>query len=119
MQTDKARRGTVPTTVMIVRNEGFMALYRGLSASLLRQITYSTVRFGAYDVFKVWAGETEKSKEEEEEEEDGGSPFPPIEDYESGLVFFFIITPTVPSSPLFPQQDRRGHALWRYWWPLR
>jgi dicarboxylate transporter 10 len=62
MQTEKVRRGTVATTVQVVRNEGFMALYRGLSASLLRQITYSTVRFGAYDAFKVWFGETEKSE---------------------------------------------------------
>lgn len=62
MQTEKVRRGTVATTMQVVRNEGFMALYRGLSASLLRQITYSTVRFGAYDALKVWFGETEKSE---------------------------------------------------------
>ena len=61
MQTDKVRRGTIPTTLLVVRNEGAMALYRGLSASLLRQITYSTVRFGAYDAFKDLLGETEKS----------------------------------------------------------
>jgi len=61
MQTDKVRRGTVSTTLLVVKNEGVMALYRGLSASLLRQMTYSTVRFGAYDAFKDFLGESEKS----------------------------------------------------------
>ena len=37
-------------TVHIVKNEGFFALYNGLSASLLRQLTYSTTRFAIYDV---------------------------------------------------------------------
>lgn len=32
--------------------EGFLALYNGLSASLLRQATYSTVRFGVYEELK-------------------------------------------------------------------
>jgi len=36
----------------IVRSQGFLALYNGLSASLLRQITYSTTRFAIYDVAK-------------------------------------------------------------------
>jgi hypothetical protein len=31
---------------------GFLALYKGLSASLLRQATYSTVRFGVYEELK-------------------------------------------------------------------
>merc|ERR1719150_2095967 len=39
-------------TVHIVKNEGFFALYNGLSASLLRQLTYSTTRFAIYDVGK-------------------------------------------------------------------
>ncbi|KAI7869963.1 mitochondrial carrier domain-containing protein [Spinellus fusiger] len=38
----------------IGRSEGLLALYSGLSASLLRQGTYSTIRFGLYDRFK-WA----------------------------------------------------------------
>ncbi|CAO3697287.1 unnamed protein product [Rhizopus stolonifer] len=37
----------------ISRQEGVSALYNGLSASLLRQGTYSTVRFGLYDRFKT------------------------------------------------------------------
>ena len=38
--------------VSISRTEGVRALYNGLSASLLRQGTYSTIRFGLYDKFK-------------------------------------------------------------------
>lgn len=37
-------------TINIIKKQGVTALYNGLSASLLRQLTYSTVRFGAYEV---------------------------------------------------------------------
>lgn len=40
----------VRSTVGIIRKQGLLALYNGLSASLLRQLTYSTIRFGAYEV---------------------------------------------------------------------
>lgn len=40
------------TTVKIVKTEGILALYNGLTASLLRQLTYSTTRFGIYEVAK-------------------------------------------------------------------
>lgn len=36
----------------IIKNDGFFAIYSGLTASLLRQATYSTVRFGAYEYMK-------------------------------------------------------------------
>jgi len=39
-------------TFRIVREQGVLALYNGLSASLLRQLTYSTTRFGIYEVAK-------------------------------------------------------------------
>ncbi|KAF7278655.1 hypothetical protein GWI33_008105 [Rhynchophorus ferrugineus] len=39
-------------TVNIVKKQGVLALYNGLSASLLRQLTYSTTRFGIYEVIK-------------------------------------------------------------------
>ncbi|PNF25557.1 Mitochondrial dicarboxylate carrier [Cryptotermes secundus] len=39
-------------TFKIVKEEGVFALYNGLSASLLRQLTYSTTRFGIYEVAK-------------------------------------------------------------------
>lgn len=38
--------------VSIIRNEGLLAIYSGLSASLLRQATYSTTRFGVYEYLK-------------------------------------------------------------------
>merc|ERR1711963_179474 len=44
--------GLVGMTGSIVRNQGILALYNGLSASLLRQLTYSTTRFAIYDVGK-------------------------------------------------------------------
>jgi dicarboxylate transporter 10 len=40
------------TLTYILRNEGFFGLYAGLSAALLRQLTYSTVRFGVYEDLK-------------------------------------------------------------------
>ncbi|KAK5781417.1 Dic1p PWA37_004860 [Arxiozyma heterogenica] len=36
----------------ILRNEGVLGLYSGLSAAVLRQCTYTTVRFGIYDLLK-------------------------------------------------------------------
>ncbi|CAG9767188.1 unnamed protein product [Ceutorhynchus assimilis] len=39
-------------TVHIIKTEGVFALYNGLSASLTRQLTYSTTRFGIYEVLK-------------------------------------------------------------------
>ncbi|KAI5791623.1 oxoglutarate/malate carrier protein [Peziza echinospora] len=45
--------GMVGTFVRIVRHEGFLTLYSGLSASLLRQATYSTTRFGVYEYLKT------------------------------------------------------------------
>ncbi|EMC95406.1 hypothetical protein BAUCODRAFT_72685 [Baudoinia panamericana UAMH 10762] len=38
--------------VHVLRNDGVKGLYRGLSASLLRQLTYSTTRFGVYEELK-------------------------------------------------------------------
>ncbi|XP_013780169.1 mitochondrial dicarboxylate carrier-like [Limulus polyphemus] len=42
----------VRSAISIVREQGVLALYNGLSASLLRQLTYSTTRFGIYEVVK-------------------------------------------------------------------
>jgi dicarboxylate transporter 10 len=44
--------GLVGNTVVIIKNQGVLALYNGLTASLLRQLTYSTTRFGIYEVAK-------------------------------------------------------------------
>lgn len=42
----------IGTFIHVVRNDSFFGLYRGLSASLLRQLTYSTTRFGVYEELK-------------------------------------------------------------------
>ncbi|KAJ8929812.1 hypothetical protein NQ314_017409 [Rhamnusium bicolor] len=42
----------IKLTTNIVKKQGFFALYAGLSASLCRQLTYSTTRFGIYEVAK-------------------------------------------------------------------
>lgn len=54
LQTMKgsAQNGMFSTMISIAKNEGVLALYAGLSASILRQATYSTVRFGVYDKLK-------------------------------------------------------------------
>ncbi|OBT83483.1 hypothetical protein VE02_06882 [Pseudogymnoascus sp. 03VT05] len=56
----QTRSANAPTTMIatfghVVKNDGFPGLYRGLSASLLRQITYSTTRFGVYEELKAAA----------------------------------------------------------------
>ncbi|KAI8341652.1 mitochondrial carrier domain-containing protein [Chlamydoabsidia padenii] len=45
-------QGMFATMVKIARTEGPLQLYAGLSASILRQATYSTVRFGGYEKMK-------------------------------------------------------------------
>jgi len=53
LQTQQeGKLGIVRQTVQIVRSEGVLALYNGLSASLLRQLTYSTTRFAIYEACK-------------------------------------------------------------------
>lgn len=57
MQTLETAAGTKrPSTLSIIRNSiskaGFGSLYAGLSASLLRQMSYSLVRLGTYEKFK-------------------------------------------------------------------
>jgi dicarboxylate transporter 10 len=42
----------IGTFVHVFKNDGFLGLYSGLSASLLRQLTYSTTRFGVYEELK-------------------------------------------------------------------
>lgn len=42
----------VGTFAHVFKADGFLGLYSGLSASLLRQITYSTTRFGVYEELK-------------------------------------------------------------------
>ncbi|KAK2714824.1 hypothetical protein QYM36_009132 [Artemia franciscana] len=42
----------VKSTLNIIKQQGILALYNGLSASILRQLTYSLTRFGIYEVTK-------------------------------------------------------------------
>lgn len=40
----------------VVSNEGFLTLYKGLSAGITRQIFYATSRFGLFEVYRdMWA----------------------------------------------------------------
>jgi solute carrier family 25 (mitochondrial dicarboxylate transporter), member 10 len=48
-----APKTMVGTFVYVFRNQGILGLYNGLTAALLRQLTYSTVRFGVYEDLKT------------------------------------------------------------------
>ncbi|XP_075973512.1 dicarboxylate carrier 1 isoform X2 [Anticarsia gemmatalis] len=53
MQTQKGKNISMVTlTGIVLKNQGFGGLYNGISASLLRQLTYSTARFGIYEMAK-------------------------------------------------------------------
>ncbi|KAG8321438.1 hypothetical protein J6590_046613 [Homalodisca vitripennis] len=50
LQTQQeGKLSVVRLTGTIVREQGVLALYNGLSASLCRQLSYSTTRFGIYE----------------------------------------------------------------------
>ncbi|KAL8949665.1 MAG: hypothetical protein Q9222_004245 [Ikaeria aurantiellina] len=51
-RTPDGPRGMLNTFVHVLKSDGFLGLYSGLSASLLRQLTYSTTRFGVYEELK-------------------------------------------------------------------
>ncbi|KAF4341949.1 amidohydrolase 2 [Fusarium beomiforme] len=51
----------VSSTTNIIRNEGISALYSGLPASVLRQLTYSGIRFSIYEEMKSQAGSNSSS----------------------------------------------------------
>lgn len=51
LQTQQEGKLSVSRLAMkIVREQGVFSLYTGISASLCRQLSYSTVRFGIYEV---------------------------------------------------------------------
>lgn len=54
LQTAKSTKefSLVQRTFKIIQVQGYSALYNGLSASLFRQMTYSTTRFGLYEILK-------------------------------------------------------------------
>lgn len=53
LQTQQeGKTSIIKLTKNIIKKEGVLALYAGISASLCRQLTYSTTRFGIYEVAK-------------------------------------------------------------------
>lgn len=59
VQLQTAQEGKVSIVQLtgnIIRKQGITALYNGISASLLRQLTYSTTRFGIYEMGKQTFG---------------------------------------------------------------
>ncbi|XP_013402834.1 mitochondrial dicarboxylate carrier [Lingula anatina] len=48
----KSDMGFVKMGVKVVKNDGILGLYNGLSASLVRQLTYSLTRFAIYETAK-------------------------------------------------------------------
>lgn len=48
----KGKTSLIKTVSDIIRNESIKGLFKGLSASIVRQLTYSTVRFGGYEEIK-------------------------------------------------------------------
>ncbi|XP_022911252.1 mitochondrial dicarboxylate carrier [Onthophagus taurus] len=53
LQTQQqVKMGMGQMAIHVVKTQGFFSLYNGLSASLLRQLTYSTTRFGIYEYMK-------------------------------------------------------------------
>lgn len=58
LQTQKeGRLGIGGMAVKVIKSDGVLGLYSGLSASLLRQLTYSTTRFGMYESIKASLGQ--------------------------------------------------------------
>jgi len=51
-RSSDAPKSMIGTFGHVIKSDGFLGLYSGLSASLLRQITYSTTRFGVYEELK-------------------------------------------------------------------
>lgn len=51
-QSNVEYHGLVRGSLRIISNEGISGLYKGLSASLLREATYSTIRMGLYEPIK-------------------------------------------------------------------
>lgn len=58
LQTQQGKISMLQLTAKVIREQGVTALYNGLSASLMRQLTYSTTRFGIYEVGKQAMGES-------------------------------------------------------------
>ncbi|KAL9934745.1 hypothetical protein V8E36_006520 [Tilletia maclaganii] len=53
LQTATVKQGMFPTMINSVRNEGILTLWYGLSATWLRQMSYSITRFAIYEDVKA------------------------------------------------------------------
>ncbi|KAH8359641.1 hypothetical protein KR093_007985, partial [Drosophila rubida] len=51
-QTHQGKLSIIDLIFTILREQGIRSFYKGISASILRQLTYSTSRFGCYEVGK-------------------------------------------------------------------
>ncbi|KAF8569481.1 hypothetical protein P879_06893 [Paragonimus westermani] len=57
LQTQQKKEvGMIGMGVRVFKRDGFFALYNGISASILRQLTYSMTRFGMYETYKQRKG---------------------------------------------------------------
>ncbi|CAH8491165.1 unnamed protein product [Dicrocoelium dendriticum] len=57
LQTQQKKEvGMIGMGVRVFKRDGFFALYNGISASILRQLTYSMTRFGMYEGYKGQKG---------------------------------------------------------------
>ncbi|VEL36179.1 unnamed protein product [Protopolystoma xenopodis] len=62
LQTQQKRElGMISMGIRVFKNDGLFALYNGLSASVLRQLTYSMTRFGLYESYKNSKGVSKMS----------------------------------------------------------
>lgn len=48
----KGKIGLISMGIKVVKSDGITGLYNGLTASILRQLTYSLTRFGIYETVK-------------------------------------------------------------------
>lgn len=51
-----SKRGPVTTAARIISNEGFFALYKGLSAVMAGIVPKMAVRFTSFEAYKGWLG---------------------------------------------------------------
>lgn len=49
----KVNRNPLTVGAQLIKNEGVLSLYKGLSAGLLRQATYTTARMGLFNQFSA------------------------------------------------------------------
>ena len=57
-QLAKESIGMMPMAAKIAREEGMSSLYRGYMATVFRELSYSSLRFGLYEPFKKMLGAT-------------------------------------------------------------